>query len=140
MLKSSHHVRRFVWAWLLALSLPAGAAKLLDAPLPPPMPAAELDHDGTPRQPALTETPSRGQLLYENHCTSCHESVLQIRARHAVRSLPELRAQVGRWAANSRLPWGKEEIEEVVRYLNSRHYGFKTPGGSAPTGGLRPDN
>lgn len=121
---SANHIERYICAWLLALSLPAGAAKLIDAPPPPQLPAAELGHDGAPKKPGLVETPGRGQLLYENHCTSCHESVLHIRARHTVRSLPELRAQVERWAANSKLSWGKEEIDEVVHFLNSRHYGF----------------
>jgi hypothetical protein len=108
----------------LLLAQPAQAAPLIDAPPPPLMPEAELEQDGTPKKPVLIETPSRGQLLYENHCTSCHESVAAIRTRHAVRSLPDLRGQIVRWADYGKLRWGKEDIDEVVRYLNVRHYRF----------------
>jgi hypothetical protein len=109
----------------LLLSLPVCAAKLIYAPPPPEMPDVQLEQDGTPRKPALTATPSRGQLLYENHCMGCHESVIHIRTRQQVKSLPALRAEVARWATNARLPWGKEDVEEVVRHLNDRHYQFQ---------------
>ncbi len=72
----------------------------------------------------MPETVSLGRLLYENHCTGCHESGVHIRARRAVRSLPELRKQVTRWSDHARLQWSEEEVEAVVRYLNDRHYRF----------------
>ena len=108
----------------LGLSLPALAAKLVDAPPPPLIPEAELEKDGTPKKPALLETPTRGQLLYENHCMGCHESVVYIRTRRLIKSLPELRAETGRWATYTNLPWGKEELEDVVEFLNSRFYKY----------------
>ena len=119
----------YIAALTLTLSLPALAAKLIDAPPPPPMPDVPLEEDGTPQKPLLPGTPSRGQLLYENHCMGCHESVAQIRTRQQVKSQPALRQAVARWAANINLPWGKEEIEEVTRYLGTQYYKFEKQSG-----------
>ena len=109
----------------LMLSLPAWAVKLIDASPPPPMPDIPLEEDGTPQKPALIEVASRGKLLYENHCMACHESVAQIRVNRRVKALPALQAQVIRWAAYSKLPWGNEEIEDVVQYLDTQYYKFE---------------
>jgi mono/diheme cytochrome c family protein len=73
----------------------------------------------------LIETPSRGQLLYENQCIACHESVVHIRSNRGVKSLPELQAAVARWATYAKPSWDSEEIEEVTRYLDSRYYKFE---------------
>lgn len=113
----------------LLLSLPVCAAKLIYAPPPPAMPEAPLEEDGTPKKPALIDAPSRGQLLYENHCMACHESVVRIRTRQQVKSLPALRAEVARWATYANLPWSKEEIEEVARYLDTQYYRFEKQSG-----------
>jgi hypothetical protein len=109
----------------LTLSLPALAAKLVDAPLPPAMPEGQPERDGAPKKAVKEDTPSRGQLLYENHCTGCHESVVYIRNRRQVQSLPALRAEVVRWASYTNLSWGKEEVEEVVHYLNRHYYSLE---------------
>lgn len=69
--------------------------------------------------------PSRGQLLYDNHCVTCHESMVHIRNRQQVKSMQELRNQVARWAAYAKLRWDKDEIEEVARFLNTRFYKFE---------------
>jgi mono/diheme cytochrome c family protein len=111
-------------ALCLLLALPALAARLVDAPPPPPIPDMQLEEDGTPKKLPLIEAQSRGQLLYENHCTACHESVAAIRANRKVKSLSDLRAQVVRWAAISRLPWTQEEVDDVVRHLDRSHYRF----------------
>lgn len=108
----------------LGMALPALAAKLVDAPPPPPIPEAELEKDGSPRKPAPVEQPSRGQLLYENHCMGCHESVTSIRTRRQIASLHALRDETARWASYAKLPWGSEEIDDVVDYLNNRYYRF----------------
>lgn len=111
-----------VAALLLLLALPAWPAKLVEAPPPPPMPEGLPDEYET--QPAAAETMKPGQVLYENHCTSCHESVARVSLRRTLSSLPELREQVGRRADEARLQWSGEEVEAVVRYLNGRHYRF----------------
>lgn len=109
---------------LLLLSLPAAAASLIYVPPPPQLPETELEDDGTPKKPVPVERASRGQLLYENHCTACHESVAAIRVNRRVKSLAELRSEVVRWADYARLNWRQEDIDEVVRHLDSRHYRF----------------
>lgn len=108
----------------LCAAAPLHAAKLVDAPPPPPMPEGPDEEEAKPQKPALIEKPSRGQQLYENHCMGCHESVAYIRTRRHIKSLPELREEVSRWATYTNLPWGREELEDVVEYLNSRHYRF----------------
>lgn len=112
------------------LSLGLALAALATPRIQPP-PSSQ----GLETQPAQTEAPRkhvapvappRGQLLYENHCLSCHESVAHIRSNRNTHSLPELRGWVRHWAEYSRLPWGKEEVEDVVRFLNSRYYKFES--------------
>jgi hypothetical protein len=68
----------------------------------------------------------RGQLLYENHCMACHESVVHIRSRQGARSLSELQAKVDHWARYMKLPWSTEEVVDVTRFLDSRYYRFES--------------
>ena len=95
----------------------------------PVPPAAEIEPPATD-EPGQKEVkppvPSRGQLLYENHCMACHESVVHIRTRQQARTLPALRTQVQHWARYMQLRWGDEEIEEVVDHLNSQYYKFES--------------
>jgi mono/diheme cytochrome c family protein len=95
----------------------------------PAQPAEEIQTPSMeePRQQAIEPpVPSRGQLLYENHCMACHESVVHIRTQQQVQSLSALRAQVLRWTAYMQLRWGKEEVEDVVDYLGRQYYKFES--------------
>ena len=74
------------------------------------------------------ETVSRGQLLYENHCMICHESVAHIRDDRRAKSFKALEAWVVRWANQQELDWDSPDIVEVVDYLNRRYYKFLPPG------------
>ena len=65
---------------------------------------------------------SRGQLLYENHCLECHTSVVHIRNNRKAINLIEVRKFVIRWSRELHLPWQKEEIDDVVRYLDRQYY------------------
>jgi len=108
----------------LALGLPAWASPRI---LPPP-PVAQteaLPWDESRHQPVMSPTASRGQMLYENHCMSCHESAVHIRKRQQAKSLQQLRARVLYWADYLQMHWGKEEVEEVVIYLNNQYYRFE---------------
>lgn len=69
----------------------------------------------------------RGRLLYENHCMTCHESVVHIRSDRKSQSLGEVNWQVSRWASEIKLDWRYEEVSAVVRYLNERFYRFEKP-------------
>jgi mono/diheme cytochrome c family protein len=76
---------------------------------------------------ALAEEPDRGRLLYENHCTSCHESVVHIRQDRKARSLQEVTWQITRWAAVQNLDWRYDEVRDVLGYLNAHFYRFAEP-------------
>ena len=108
----------------LGLALPAGASPRI---LPPP-PVPELEAPAgneTRKPPVMPPAPPRGQMLYENHCMSCHESVVHIRSRQQAKSLPQLRAKVLHWADYLQMRWGREEVEDVVDHLNSQYYQFE---------------
>lgn len=68
--------------------------------------------------------PDRGRMLYENHCLTCHESVVHIRERQRAGSFAEVTSWVVRWASGLELDWRAEEIQDVVRYLNRRFYNY----------------
>ena len=115
-----------VFFMVLAMSVPAASAV-------PEGGAPDLDEAGlhapkTEIQPRTGHLPvhaaSRGQMLYENHCLGCHESVLFIREKRTVGSLVLLRNTVLQWAVETKLPWGTEEIDDVTGYLNSAYYRF----------------
>ena len=53
---------------------------------------------------AQTADYERGRQLYENHCTSCHESQVHIREHAKVRSMTDLRYQIQRWRMNWNCP------------------------------------
>ena len=108
---------------VLGFALPAlGSPGTLSEPASPEPAPSEINE--TRQKPLSPPTSPRGQLLYENHCMSCHESVVHIRTTKQTRSLQELRTRVVRWAEYQKLRWGKEEIDEVVKYLDTRYYKF----------------
>jgi hypothetical protein len=109
---------------LLGLSLPALAAPRI---LPPP-PAQEMEtkpRNESRQTRVMPPAPARGQMLYENHCIACHESMVHIRTRQQAKSLPQLRARVLHWAEYLQLRWGKDDVEDVVIHLDSQYYQFE---------------
>jgi hypothetical protein len=66
----------------------------------------------------------RGELLYENHCTSCHESIVHIRENRRARSAADLRGWVARWSGELKLNWSSDEIDAVAEFLANRFYKF----------------
>ncbi len=76
---------------------------------------------------AVAEDVERGRMLYENHCTSCHESVVHIRNDRKAKSLGEVNWQIARWATEHRLEWRYDEVRDVSRYLNAQYYQFPKP-------------
>ena len=104
-----------VTAWATASLLPVLPAQKIDAPV-------LLE----PQQnPVPLPVPSRGQMLYENHCMACHESVVFIRDKRRIQTPEALRGKVLHWASYLQLHWSKEEVEEVVSHLNSQYYKFE---------------
>lgn len=64
----------------------------------------------------------RGQLLYENHCHDCHESVVHIREVQHAKSFQALHAQVAHWQDVLKLEWSPEDVLDVAGYLNATWY------------------
>jgi mono/diheme cytochrome c family protein len=71
--------------------------------------------------------PSRGQLLYGNHCIECHTTQMHWRAGRLARDWESLAAQVRRWQGEARLGWSDEDIAAVTRHLNDTIYQFPRP-------------
>lgn len=80
---------------------------------------------GTAARAAPGGSPQRGSLLYEDHCTGCHESIVHIRSHSKATNPQELRQQVARWARLEDLGWGSDELRDVYVYLNTNYYHFK---------------
>ena len=67
---------------------------------------------------------TRGQMLYENHCTNCHESTAHIRTKRKATSYKELGNWVNQRADWLNLGWSHVEKQEVMQYLNERYYKY----------------
>ena len=76
--------------------------------------------------PALSQEPSRGEALYENHCRSCHESSAHTRDGRKVKSMTELRKRVAAWSIHGGLDWSEQEVDDVTEYLNRTFYQFES--------------
>ena len=74
--------------------------------------------------PAHGQDAERGRAIYETHCGGCHYERVHERPpeRSAVKTLPDLYAQVARWAPRTRLRFTTEDYDDVVEYLNRSHY------------------
>jgi mono/diheme cytochrome c family protein len=73
---------------------------------------------------AMSANPERGKLLYKNHCIKCHTSGVHIRKKRKAKNIGDITYQVNRWVTNNKLDWTQNEIDDVVRYLNTKYYGY----------------
>jgi len=69
----------------------------------------------------------RGRLLYENHCTVCHTSVVHLREQRKATSREEIQTWIRRWQKELNLQWGTAEVDDVSDYLNERYYRLESP-------------
>ena len=129
--------RNFVVAVLLYAALgavgnPAHAA-VSETPTPSTPPSVSPKPPAKPPtgKPRIEPHASRGQLLYENHCTVCHTSVAHIRSDRRAKSVKDIETWVMRWAGVRRLDWSADDVSDVVQYLDETYYHF-TPNGSKP--------
>jgi mono/diheme cytochrome c family protein len=67
----------------------------------------------------------RGRALYENHCVVCHTAKVHRRVPPLPSGVDDLRFIVAVWAAQQGLPWSREEIDDVVYFLDRVHYRFE---------------
>jgi mono/diheme cytochrome c family protein len=79
--------------------------------------------------------PTRGELLYGNHCGECHSEKKHWRSQRAATDWASLSALVRRWQGELQLGWSDADIDEVTRYLNERFYRY--PGQPKTSAGLR---
>lgn len=75
-------------------------------------------------QDAPPESPSRGLLLYQTHCTSCHTKEMHWRDNRKATNWESLKAEVKRWQANASLQWSESDIAQVAAYLNDTIYHY----------------
>ena len=75
-----------------------------------------------PAAPAPAQDAGRGKLLYETHCGGCHYERVHDRLRTKIRDLADLRAEVARWAPQTKRKFTDDELADVVEYLNVSHY------------------
>lgn len=66
--------------------------------------------------------PSRGQLLYGNHCVACHNTQMHWRDQRLVKDFDGLLVQVRAWQAQLRLDWSETDVLEVARHLDRTIY------------------
>ena len=66
----------------------------------------------------------RGQLLYENHCLTCHAAEIHQRSDRKVHSLIELNKRVIIWQHYLKLDWELNDVRQVTNFLNREFYNF----------------
>ena len=67
---------------------------------------------------------TRGALLYNTHCISCHTSQMHWRNDKKAYDWESLEFQVRRWQGNAGLQWSDADIAEVARHLNDTIYRY----------------
>jgi mono/diheme cytochrome c family protein len=67
----------------------------------------------------------RGRGLYENHCVVCHTPKVHRRVPALPLRADDLRFIVTLWASQQGLTWSRDDIEDVVYYLDRTHYRFE---------------
>lgn len=65
-----------------------------------------------------------GELLHNQHCTSCHQADIYQRDDQLVKNLEHLRTQVRFCEVSNDLTWFDEEVDDVTEYLNLNYYLF----------------
>ena len=78
-------------------------------------------------QSAPATEPSRGELLYANHCGSCHGEQVHWREKRLVSDWASLKAQVARWQDAAQLGWTRDDVAAVARHLNRQYYRYPQP-------------
>jgi len=74
--------------------------------------------------PAAAQDAQRGRELYETHCLGCHYERIHKRdpSRSLIRTLPQLRVEVAKWATQTGRPFTVEDLDDIAEYLDRSHY------------------
>ena len=83
---------------------------------------------GTMAYAQAAPSESRGELLYNTHCISCHTTQMHWRSARKATDWDSLKVQVERWQSNAGLQWGEGDVLAVTRYLNATIYNYPGPG------------
>jgi len=67
----------------------------------------------------------RGRALYENHCVMCHTPKVHRRVPPLPLHTDDLRFIVALWASQQGIRWSRDDIEDVVYFLDRTHYRFE---------------
>ncbi len=67
----------------------------------------------------------RGKLLHEQSCSGCHDTSVYSRADKRTRTLAALQGQVSRCTRPAGAEWDRQDIADVVEFLNRSFYQFK---------------
>lgn len=67
---------------------------------------------------------ARGKILHSRHCSGCHDSALYTRADRSVRSVEGLTGRVRLCNAQLKTGLSKDELNDLVKYLNEAFYRF----------------
>jgi mono/diheme cytochrome c family protein len=67
----------------------------------------------------------RGRALYENHCVVCHTPKVHRRVPRVPLHTDDLRFIVTVWASQQGVRWSRDDIEDVVHFLDRTYYGFE---------------
>jgi len=71
---------------------------------------------------AAAQDASRGQLLYETHCSKCHREGLHDRRNSKVATYSDLHFQVERWTRETGRSFTRAERDDLVEFLDAKHY------------------
>jgi hypothetical protein len=67
----------------------------------------------------------RGRALYENHCVVCHTPKVHRRVPRLPLHIDDLRFIVTVWASQQGVRWSRDDIEDIVHYLDRTYYRFE---------------
>ncbi|MDH5650192.1 MAG: hypothetical protein OEY67_11130 [Gammaproteobacteria bacterium] len=118
----------FIITFIILLIVPPVAAKGLDAQANK-TPASSVPDVLMTKEVEQTvkvepEAENFGEMLYRNHCTSCHESNAHVRSGTKAKSVTDLKYWIERWSKAQNLPWGSMEKDAVLQYLRDTYYKF----------------
>jgi mono/diheme cytochrome c family protein len=66
----------------------------------------------------------RGRALYENNCRVCHTAKVHRRVPQLPTNEDELRRIVLTWVRYENMQWSREDVDDVVYYVNRTYYQF----------------
>ena len=68
---------------------------------------------------------ANGKELHDARCTSCHNDSVYKREDHKIKSLEGLTGQIHNCEHMTDVTLGKNQVNDLVKYLNETYYKFK---------------